>query len=218
MFDDVFAFLKVVSSAVSDATRAVLLGSEGLGGEDIGQEMFSALGMIGRPKPPEGEAHTESIAARRGDGYAHIAYRDRRLQEKFPNPKEGEMAWVHYGGGFHSMSPGPNGETIHVLYVPYDFDGQGGPQKAHSIQIDPVSGLVSMTHGSGHTVALRDGEIMIRADGSTFLSVKPGEVLVNSAKIMLKGNVYLGAAADTGVPLLAGLASPPSPSVFVSPT
>lgn len=218
MFDDVFAFLKVVSSAVADQTRVVLLGSEGLGGTDAGQEMFSALGMVGRPKPPDKDAHVESFAARRGDGYAHLAYRDVRLHEKFPNPKEGEFAWVHYGGGFHSMTEASDGTTIHVIYAPYDFDGDGIAQKAHAFMIDPADGLVSMIHGEGHTVAMRPGEIMHRLDGSTFFQLKPGEIIGNAAKIMLKGNVYLGAAADTGVALLAGAASPPSPSVFVSPT
>jgi len=214
VFDDVFAFLKVVSSAVSDATRAVLLGSEGLGGEDIGQEMFSALGMIGRPKPPEGEAHTESIAARRGDGYAHIAYRDRRLQEKFPNPKEGEFAWVHYGGGFHSMTETPEGTTLQTFYVPYALDSQGVPQKAHVITIDPTAGneSISVLHADGHGV-------MLNAAGSAIVKNKAGDAYleVGDSGVVVNGNTVINGGATIGDPVGAlPAAIAPSVTTYLS--
>ena len=59
--------------------------------------------------------------------------------------------------------------------------------------------------------------MQVNVDAGTFMQLKPAEFLLQAPEMMLKGNVYLGAGAETGVPLMAGAASPPSPSVFVSP-
>ena len=59
--------------------------------------------------------------------------------------------------------------------------------------------------------------VVVAVNGSTFLRMSPGEVTIQAARIMLKGNCYLGAAAEGGVAMLGGAITPPSPSVFVSP-
>lgn len=113
--------------------------------------------------------------------------------------------------------PRPN---IHVIYCPYDYNTKGEPTKAHAIIVDPSdpNESITITHGEGYQLALTKADgLMAVLDSSTFMRMMPGEFLVQAPKIMLNGACYLGAQAEVGVPLLAGPASPPSPSLFVSP-
>lgn len=200
------------------------------------QETFGALGIVARPLPPEGDLFAEALALRTDDGLIPYAYRDLRLHRALNpggdpvTPAEGQIMLVGYGGAFlsHAMTAGNVGSrrgNVTTLYVPYDFDGSGVPQKAHAISIDPTTGNSSITfvHGDGVFLSLTDDAgaggpgIVWAIDGSTFGRISAGEFVVNAAKIALKGNVYLGAQAEAGVPLLPGVASPPGPSVFISP-
>jgi hypothetical protein len=137
--------------------------------------------------------------------------------------------FVGYGGAFlsHAMTAENTGSkkgNVSTLYVPHDFDGSGVPQKAHAISIDPTPGNSSITlvHASGLVLTLTEDAgagpgIVASVDASTFLRMSAGELTLQAAKVMLKGAVYLGAQAEAGLPLLPGVASPPGPSVFVSP-
>lgn len=132
-----------------------------------------------------------------------------------------------YGGAFVSVrnhGPTSGGKTsdILTLYVPYQFDGSGVATKAHAIVIDPAKGIqLIQADGAVFTLAndVGNGEPgfswVMSAD--SFGRVSASEVVIQAPKIMLKGNVYVGASAETGVPLLPGAASPPCPSLFVSP-
>jgi len=229
MFDDVLGFGPVVASSVEGEHSFTLynvdgisdLGaddSEGAGETSTAEENYQSIGIIGRPLPPDGEDSLEALFARTGDGMVPFAYRDARLHRHYPNPGEGDLAFVSYGGGFHSMSLNDSGETIHTLYVPYEYSG-GTPQKAHAVVMDPdPANGITLTHGDGYQVALTSDGILMRSSGAnTFIHLKDGEIKIQAAKIFIKGNTYLGAQAETGVPLLAGSASPPGPSVFISP-
>lgn len=231
-FDDTLGFGKVVSSSVEGEHSFTLYNVAGIsaldftindtdqGGEvGISEEVYQALGIVGRPKPPSGTDSLEVIFARTGDGLVPFGYRDARLHRFFPNPGEGDLAFVSYGGGFHSMSLNAAGETIHTLYVPFEFDSEGVAQKAHAVVMDPnPANGITVTHADGYQVALtEDGILMRTPDANTFLQIKEGEIKLQATKILVKGNVYVGASAETGVPLLAGPASPPCPSLFVSP-
>jgi hypothetical protein len=82
------------------------------------------------------------------------------------------------------------------------------------IDTTPGNECVSLVHGDGHSIDLKkDKEVVVGIDASTFFSMKPGEFSMSSAKILLKGNVYLGRAAEGGLPLSP---STNSPSVFAS--
>lgn len=199
------------------------------------QEGYGALGIIGRELPPERDLFAEALALRTDDGLLPYAWRDLRLNRALnpsgvaTTPAEGQLMFVGYGGAFlsHSMTEGNTGSkrgNITALYVPYDFDAAGVAQKAHAILIDPTSGnsSIQLIHGDGVRLTLSEETgagpgILAAVDGSTFLRMSAGEFVVNAAKIMLKGNCYLGASAETGAPLLGGAITPPSPSVFVSP-
>src|SRR6187551_667365 len=238
--DAVAAFVKVVGSALvgGEVTFSVqaIGGFGGLDGDDSGanaeqaqgQVGYSALGILGRPLPPEGSLFAEAAALRVDGGLSPVGWRDMRLQRAL-QPAEGQLAFVGYGGATlsHAMTAdevGARRANIATWYVPYDFDEDGVPQKAHTIAIDPTPGnsSISLVHASGLFLTLTENAggapgIAWSVDDATFGRMKAGEVLIQSAKIMLKGNVYIGAAAEAGVPLLGGPISPPCPALFVSP-
>lgn len=232
------SFMRVVGSTVLGDHSAVLVGGDGaVGGlgddesdaelgermEDV--EMYSALGVIARPRPPEtpqgtnAEIAAEAMAARTSSGLVPIAWRDLRLNRMFPAPKPGTTALVGYGGGFLAFDDGASAQknSLSTLYVPYARNGSGVPQKAHVIALNPDTESIHIIHGDGYAIVLdKDNGITMRADSTTWLSMKPGEFTVVASKIVLQGNVALGANPTTGVPLLPGPASPPCPSLFVS--
>lgn len=242
--DAVATFVKLIATALVDGEPTYnvtgiggfALGSDGSAtGEDDsdeageqslpGQFGYSSLGIVGRALPPEGELHAEGVALRVDGGLVPIGWRDMRIHRALnpgggnTTPAAGQLIFAGYGGTFLSYSVNAEGASIATLYVPHDFDADGVPQKAHALVIDPTEGNSSITlvHANGARITLTDDGIAWAIDDATFGSMRPGELAVNAERILLKGNVYLGAQAEAGVPLLAGAASPPSPSVFVSP-
>lgn len=240
-FDAVFSWAKVVSSSVASATKATLYNLAGIGSDDpedddadeLGeiateQEVLTSLGIIARPRAPKKGSDdvtrfAEALGIRTTDGVVPIGMRDRRLHERFPAPKEGTIALVGYGGAFLSFDDtatdsGDEKATLATLYVPYEYSN-GVAGKAMLLSFDPIAEALSVVHGDGFALSMSPAEgILLRGgDAATFAQLKPGLALIHAEKIMLKGNVYLGAKAELGAPLLAGAASPPSPSVFVAP-
>ncbi len=242
----VLEFCKVIASSVGGTNTTTLYNLTGIGGfddddSDAGaeqaheQECFTGLGLIGRPLPPEGELFCEALSARTEDGLVPLAFRDLRLHRALnpggtpTTPAAGQLMFVGYGGAFlsHALTAANTGSrkgNVSTLYVPHDFDAGGVPQKAHAISIDPTPGNSSITlvHASGLVLTLTENAgagpgIVASVDDSTFLRMSAGELTLQAAKVMLKGAVYLGAQAEAGLPLLPGVASPPGPSVFVSP-
>lgn len=241
--NQVIDFCRVVASSLGSDNRATLYnvaGIAGFDGEDDGeqandQEVFSALGVVSRPLPPEGDLFAEAIAARGEDGLLPFAMRDLRIHRAInaggsSAPAEGQTMFAGYGGGFlsHGLTAGNSGSkraSVTTIYVPYAFDGDGAPTKAHAIVIDPTEGnsSIQLIHGDGVFFTLTEDAgngspgIVWATDDATFGRAGGGEFVVQAEKITLKGNVYVGAQADTGLPLLAGPSSPPCPSFFVSP-
>lgn len=247
--DAVAAFVKVIGSALvgtsSETTFNVkAIGgfgetdgddSDGAGEQATGQVGYGALGILGRPLPPAGSLYAEAVALRVEGGLAPMGWRDMRLHRAVNpgssggTPAEGQLVFAGYGGAMlsHALTDDPVGSqraNLGTWYVPFDFDSDGVPQKAHTIAIDPTPGnsSISIVHADGLFFTLTENAgggpgITWAVDGSTFGRMKAGEVLIQSAKIMLKGNVYIGAQAEAGAPLLGGPISPPCPSMFVSP-
>ncbi len=235
------SFLEITGSTTYGPHNAVLMGggasvgsfdeSDALGGETAQDaEAYGAPGIVFRPRPPEDvdtpdgtqRLAAEAMAARTADGLVPMAWRDLRFNRVFPNPKAGTVALVGYGGGFlafddTSADSGDQKATLSTLYVPYQFTN-GVPAKAMVITCDPEAEALQLIHGDGFAISMTPDEgIVMRADAETFARMKPGEMLFHAAKIMLKGNVYAGAQAEVGVPLLAGSASPPCPTLYLSP-
>lgn len=243
VFDFVLGFGRVLKTSIEAGTSAVLAqvgssvgslspddGDEAPGEVADKQDMYGGGATFFRPLPPEKKGGKEFacdvIYAKTADGLVPVGYRDLRLDRAFPSgPKEGSGGLRGYGGGFYTLdltagNSGSQKANIHVIYCPYEFDGNGTPAKAHAVILDPSSGneSISITHGEGYQLALtkNDGLLAVLS-ATTFMRAKPGEFLLQAPKIMLKGNTYLGAQAEVGVPLLPGPASPPGPSVFISP-
>lgn len=250
----VVEFVKVISSGLSGPSSAVHANVTGIAGftldadgaitgEDESdaageqaheQDLYQALGIIGRPLPPEGDAFLEALGLRTADGLVPFAYRDLRINRAVnpggagTTPREGQLLFAGYGGAFlsHAMTAGNVGSkrgNISTWYVPHAFDGSGVPQKAHAITIDPTPGnsSISIAHASGLFIALTEDAgagpgIVASVDGGTFLRMSAGELTLQAERVLLKGNVYLGRAAEAGVQLLGGPLTPTSGSVFVS--
>lgn len=205
--------------------------SDEAGEQATDQVGYGPLGWIGRPLPPDGIEFAEAACLRNDDGLAPFGWRDPRINRALNpggsggTPAPGQLLFAGYHGAFLSHAAQDDGSTISTWYVPHDFDADGVPAKAHTISIDPTPGnsSISIVHASGLFLQLTENTgggapgIVAAVDDTTFARIKPGEVWIQASKIMLKGNVYLGAQAEAGLPLLAGAASPPSPSVFVSP-
>ena len=242
LIDEVLAFVRVVASSVSTRTKVVLWNLTGIGGFDGGeadedgeqaheQEVFSALGIVSRPRAPStvgGEVQAaEAVAARTSDGMVALGARDARLHRRFPNPKEGTVALVGYGGAFLAFddtgtNSGDEPATIATLYLPFNWSG-GVPASAHSISLDPVHGI-SVVHANGQAVLMQDdGSIRLQSpDGQSFLQITDGRLDIQSEQVVLNGSVFVGdpivAKAACPAGLSAGGASQPCPRLFVAPT
>jgi len=251
--DFVMRFATAVSSSLSERTGAVQYSIAGIAGLDftIGEEpsivldddieaevtdnaeQYSAPGIIGRPLPPRtvdgDELHMDVVCVQTVEGIVPIAYRDLRLaMAGDAAPGEGVLAFVGYGGGFHSMTPVESGAdpagggTIHVIYCPYAFDGDGVAQKAHSIILDPTPGneSIMIAHANGLAITMSNEDkkalLLKNASGDATLRLDDDGVTITAVQIVLSGGVIVGEPVFA-VPLLAGPASPPSTKFYVSP-
>jgi len=227
-----FTVVKMVGSTIAGADSGIAMGGTApvAGFDDSGSETaqsspaYGAPALVWRPRPPSKadgyELSAEAVGARLGEGFVPLSWRDLRWNRRFPNPKEGTVALVGYGGGFlafDDIDAATTDGTVQTLYCPYAFSG-GTPAKAHAIVLDPKQESVSVIHGDGFAVVLSKDGITMRGDGSTWITLAPGKVEVVAATINLRGNVALGANTLMAVPALPGIAFPGSPSVFVSPT
>ena len=189
-------------------------------------EAFGQLGFLSRPLPPnsgDGEnRYAEALCMRSSDGLVPMAYRDTRIRMPGTGPGEGTIAMVGYGGGFLSYDPIVNNGAaegdIQVLYCPYNFSG-GVAQKAHAIVLDPTSGdeAVSVVHGSGMAITMHDDKLVLKSpNGMSYIEISDAGVTITAPKITLSGGTTIG-NPSTAVPLLAGVASPASTMLWVSP-
>ena len=246
MSDFVLAFVTAVGSSVDDQTKTTRATTTGIGGFSIDlngnpitelgdedgelgddQETYGALGVLARPPDPETiggkDYRAEGIAVRTEDGLVPFAWRDLRLDRHFPNgiPK-GSVRVVGYGGAFTALdSEGEGVDRVdtETFYVPFDWNPATETyDKAHAIIIQPnAEDGITLTHADGFQVALTDDGVLMRTpDDTTFIQMRAGEITFSAVKIFAKGTLYVGQSAELGVPLLAGAASPPCPSLFLS--
>lgn len=232
----VSTFIKITGSTIAGKHSAVLVGGSGLAGglgsvdddPDDGEaitdaENYGGLGLVSRPRVAEqlaGDVLTaEALGMRKAGDIVPIAWRDLRLNRRFPAPKPGTIALVGYGGGFLSFDDvpdSPDGSTA-TLYCPYAYSG-GVPTKAHVIVFDPINEAVSITHGDGaQLVMLKNKEIMAVVDNNTWLDLKPDTFKVQAKDIGLIGTVTIGNPA-TALPLAAGPSVLPSTRLLYSTT
>lgn len=213
--------LRVVGSTISGPHSAVLVGgnspisaftdpkTQTLGEQRNDVEAYGAPGIVFRPRPPSTPAGTsnelaaEALALRTPDGLQPVAWRDLRLNRRFPNPKPGTVALVGYGGGFLSFDDADNDTSLGTLYVPYERNGSGTVTKAHMISVGrdgngtPFLGIIS---GEGPRVTLLGNEVVVASkDGSKRLEV-------NDAGVNAVGPFKAASGADLGGPTSRELA------------
>ncbi len=234
-FDTVLAFSRVMASAVKGAAKAVLVNLDGFanGEEDadaegaVDEPMYGPIGFYCRPKGPQKadgatglkpEGFAEVIAARLADGLLAFAGRDLRLSTRV-NPAEGEVGLVQYGGGFISMKDASDGKGTEItLYSPH-LNDDGTTQRAHAISYDPANDTMTIVHSSGASVVVTaNKELVLRSDtGEARIILKGDTITMQAQKIIAQGNVVVGANPVGALPLVAGAASPPCPSLWLSP-
>jgi len=219
VLDEVLAFVKVVASSLGEQEPVTLYNVIGASGmtedgaddaDDAGeqgheQEVFQSLGIVARPRPPAGDAFTEALSARTADGLIPFAYRDRRLHQRFPAPHEGTIALVGYGGAFLSFddtaaNSGDDKATEAVLYVPFNWSG-GVPAKAHTIMVSPTEGL-ALVHADGAALCLTDEAAILKSpDGTAFIEVRDGKIILNAPKIVCRGGILVGDESAPAFPI-----------------
>jgi hypothetical protein len=224
MLDYLIGFGKIIASSVSTRTKAVLLNIVGSAGDASGgdgdeagetaanQDHYTALGLVFRPRPPtkkDGvDQYAEPLFIRTGDGLVPFAYRDLRLNEFFPAPKEASITWVGYAGAFdaneasfESDEPHRPKSSVRTTYVPYAFQN-GVPTKAHTITIDGTAGneSISIVHGDGMAVLMKHG-----GKNSIVIKNKAGNayVEVNDDGVTANGNLVVTGGASIGSPTAA---------------
>jgi hypothetical protein len=246
--DFVVQFCDAVNSTISPRTGAVQLSLTGIAGLDYeastipladdtkaqsmqNAEQYSAPGIIGRPLPPENlrgvDYRMNMLCMVTADGLVPFAYRDLRWKMGGNGPGPGTLAFVGYGGGFHSLVPvsavnGQTGKTelarggtIHILYCPYDYDSNGSAQKAHTIILDPTDGNESIViaHANGLAITMADDAkkslVMKNASGNATLRLDDDGITMTAAQITLAGTVTIGEPL-TALPIAAGPAVLPS--------
>lgn len=192
---------------------------------DDSAEFFSGLGLLARPLPPEvkngQKYHAEALCIRHGDRLVPFGYRDTRIKMNGAAPNAGTIALAGYGGGFLSLEPVISNNEVQstrsVLYLPYSFVA-GSPQKAHAIIMDTASGneSVSVIHGDGMAITMFEGKIVAKNKAGTASWQLSDTGTTITGQTNLAGPVVIG-NPSTAVPLLAGPASPPSSTLFLSP-
>lgn len=243
LFSQVLAYARITKSSLGAKNGHLLFDTVSLGDErdergadsDVrdGQEAYSGPVVF---RPPAGKDRAkpdlllEALAARTSDGLVPFAFRDERIlywlnrgSDTPSVPKAGQVVYPGYGGAMLSfeVKDSANGPVnVVVLYCPYDRDSNGVPQKAHMVMLDPTPGneAVALVHALGLAITMTEADgIVLRADETTRLVVKPGSIAGSAGSISWQGNVALGANTATAIPLIPGAATQATPSVFFSP-
>lgn len=200
------AFGRVVATKVEGAAKAVLENIEALDGDtSTGEPQYGPLGRYGRPMPPvsaedatglspEGEA--ETLGLRLGDRIHQIgAYRDLRLNAQV-NPAEGAIGDAHYGGGFIEQSWNADQDGTNITLYALRKTTAGVADKASVIALDSAAATASIAivHETGQSVTMNQGgDVLVSsADGTAFLQVKNGEIIISGTSVSVTGGVNLG--------------------------
>lgn len=236
-FDLVMQIGRVVGTSIGKA-GGVLAQVVGIGGIDLDDEADESgeigddqpifgSGVVFRPLKPEVidglSVHAEVVCARTADGLVPIAWRDVRLERVHSGLKEGSVCLPGYKGGFlsHDVS---NDKQISTFYVPTEFDADGAPTEALLITMNgddkSITILTGGTSSPGSMLTLQQADRSLTwqtTDGSSVMRLEPGKATLQCDQIVLNGTVVVGNPTGAIVPLLAGVASPPCPRLWLNP-
>lgn len=193
------------------------------------EEFLGVPNFYTRP-PADEEQPPEGIAANIGDELITISATAagpiNKANAGTPDPvmpKAGQAVIVGWGGGFMSFEK-TGASDLFEVYIPAEKNGQGVPTEALSIQVNPATKSIAIVHPAGLAITIdEDRGIVLRADASTRLVVKPGRIEIIAAEVIARGSVVLGSTAGvpgTNLPAImgpSGIAGVPSQSVKLSP-
>lgn len=217
MFDRTFAFVKIVASKIGDTAGGILVNVRGFGknaSDDDGGErsdeepLYDGLGVLARPLPPDAKGYAEGVAARREDGLQMLSARDLRLAKARGNMNAGARSLTGYHGAFVNIEPNAAGDAdIITAYLPYAFDGNGVPTKAHAITMDASAGNKSivLTHGEGACIAMTDEKKVVIASPNG-----QNQIIVEDAGVSVSGDMksvtgMLAGDVTSAQPVVVGL-------------
>lgn len=215
----VFSFAKLVATTVSGTAKFLLANVEGLAGDGgVQEETYGQIGVVVRPRYPTSTGYAEVLCSKGGDNLYVIGGRDARTHARFPAPKDGDVALVHDGGAFLSLSD--NGDTVPVPSLPPgedassaplagtskstvitmlapQVDGSGAVSKSHALILDASSEgqSASLIHMLGMALLMTKEKnvILKNADGSQWIQLSDSAILLNGTTQLL-GGVVVGNA------------------------
>jgi hypothetical protein len=160
------------------------------------EPVYGVPGDLWRPLDPTDDGAAEAVCARSSDGLPVVAARDLRIDAAAATDLEkGTRRISWYRGVQISMSVAASGTgSVLQIYVPFDHDGDGVPQKGHVMTFDPVEGAVTLLAASGAGITLAsDGSATVKnGDGDVFLSVSPDGVIVSGDLRVPNSNAVFG--------------------------
>lgn len=209
LFGNIFAKVRVVTSSIVGASKAILVNVERgdpaspgdleRAGECVS---FGPLGVYGRPEPPTPSAsgnlaagECEALCARGMDGFEPIVYRDLRITRRM-NPSVGELGITHYGGGFVSLSwDSARSGTLVSISAPH-LSGDV-VDESHYLSMDPSDdgNSVILGHRLGHMLSLNKiGEATLMSpDGKKWITVSDAGVdVVSDTGMAFAGGIVAG--------------------------
>lgn len=168
-------------------------------------EQHSQFGIISRPHDPaDGRGCQVLYAMEAGRGHAWVLSDPRVIPLLPPIDKGGSCI---YGGNIKAPTFfNIDGVTNSVmLYVPYDLDDDGVPQKAMSFSIsvdNKGEEVITIAHGEGTAIILnKDSAILKNAAGDAYIEVGASGIILNGA-VTIQGGASIG--GTTTVPLASG--------------
>jgi hypothetical protein len=144
-------------------------------GTGTSYEAIPPFGLLGRPRGPTGNKAANGIVLRHGPEGFVIATTDPRYQDLLPDAGDG-------GAGIYAtIEQGGESKTPYVAIFGADGDEDEGlfrvsiPSSAGTttIEIDPSTGDVTITHPSGTKVIVKDTGVELGAEGGQVLVLAP---------------------------------------------
>jgi hypothetical protein len=227
--DLLIAPARAAASAVLGTVKSLVLHVEALLGDSSNNEpMYSALGVVGRPKAPASSSsgtslkgECEVLAVRNEDGLQPFAYRDLRLHQRLPEPAEGDVFLAGYQGGYVSIraATGSLGDVLTVRAP--RLNGSGVEQGAHSLVLDPhtsAAPAIALTHLGGYSIRITNaGDTEVRDKLVVAPDMSPQEVVLATDFNTWVGQVNaalttLAGAAGGSVPTITAPTAVPASS------
>lgn len=160
------------------------------------EPVYGAIGLLARPLDPTDDGAAEVVCARASDALPIIAGRDLRIDAgAVTEIAKGTVRLAGYRGATVSISVAASGDgSVLQLYVPFDRDGDGVPQKGHVFTLDPIAGAITVVAASGAALTLAsDGSATLKnGDGDVFLSVSPTGVIMSGDLRVPNANLVVG--------------------------